>query len=207
MPVDSHQTSSKRGKDIKVKVEYFRHPDKLWSTQEIISDPKVVPQTRGVYGWYFNELPPQVPTQNYIQVDGCKLLYIGVAPKYPWSATTLHSRIMGKHLGNNASVSTLRMSLGTLLRKELGLSPMTRGTERNRSIWFGVQGEKELTDWMTLQTRVAWKKDEHPWEIETTAFKAYSNLLPLNIRGNKENRFRQILKSVRRNCRDEAWCR
>ena len=70
MLVDYQESSSKRNKDVKDKVEYFRHPHKLWLPQELLNDRKIVPKTKGIYGWYFSKLPAMVPAQSYIQVDG-----------------------------------------------------------------------------------------------------------------------------------------
>ena len=100
--------------EIEHKVDYFKKPKKLWKPEEIIDNSKIVPKVGGIYGWYFDVLPPRVPVQNYIEIDGWKLLYVGIAPRNQRSPSTLRKRVKGKHLGNNADVSTVRKSLGAL---------------------------------------------------------------------------------------------
>jgi len=88
------------------------------------------------------------------------------------------------------------------------LKPLRKGTRKNKSFWFGEEGEKRLTEWMTVCARVTWIVDEHPWQIEDVAIREYGNLLPLNIKGNKQNTFSTItLTCIRNDLKDEAWRR
>ena len=34
------------------------HPSKLWSRPEVLAKPCPVPNTAGIYAWYFQQFPP-----------------------------------------------------------------------------------------------------------------------------------------------------
>ena len=181
-------------------IEYFVNEPNLYRPEDIIKKPKLISNKKGIYGWYFDELPQKVPLGDYFTIEGYKLLYIGIAGKHVHSKNNLRKRICTFHLNRNANDSTLRKSLGTLLRDKLVIQPYKKG----RDFWFGTSGEKMLTEWMTLHSKVAWVVDERPWEIEKVAFTRYGNKLPLNIDENENNPFKYVLKKMRSDCQKEA---
>lgn len=198
----------KREQEIQSKVEYFKKPHKLWSPDQIINEPAVIPKTAGVYGWYFSEIPIQIPKLDFIQVNGWKLLYVGISGRYSNKKGNIDRRIRLQHLGgcSDASVSTLRRTLGSLLKEELSIKALPKGTKRKKKFWFGRQGEEILLRWIIEHARVAWIKDENPREIEQAILSDYGDLLPLNIEGNeKRNTFSATLKKLRYACKIEAW--
>ena len=104
-------------------------PQRLYSRAEFFTNPCPVPAKRGVYAWYFSEIPPGVPTSGCVTFDGHTLLYIGISPKNDSSSQNLRKRIR-HHYGGNAEGSTLRLTLGVLLaeRSEFPLRRVGSGS-------------------------------------------------------------------------------
>src|SRR5918912_1397479 len=88
------------------------HPERLFNAAEVTARPSPVPARPGVYGWYFSEVPPSVPTDQCHWLDGKALLYVGISPKAPptngrpASRQTLRNRPRTHYTGN-AEGSTL----------------------------------------------------------------------------------------------------
>jgi hypothetical protein len=83
-----------------------------------------VPVQNGLYAWYFRDIPPHVPTDGCLKVNGYTLLYLGIAPdkaNKPNSRSSLRKRIR-QHFRGNAEGSTLRRTLGALLEEESNFS-------------------------------------------------------------------------------------
>ena len=192
-------------KGLTEKIDYFKRPDEIISLGDIIEDKKILPNEKGIYGWYFKKLPPQVPNREYFGYGQWKLLYIGIAGKTKESKGTLYSRIFKKHINGNADISTLRKTLGPILRKELGLMPYKKGSGEYRSFWFGKEGENILRDWLIAHARITWVKDDQPRKVEQTFIDLYGHILPLNIDNNKRNPIGKDLMRLRKQCLDEAW--
>jgi hypothetical protein len=55
-------------------------PERLFSRAEVLQRPSPVPTSNGLYAWYFREVPPVIPTDGCLTVDGKTLLYLGIAP-------------------------------------------------------------------------------------------------------------------------------
>ncbi|RNL98558.1 hypothetical protein EFE23_13740 [Micromonospora solifontis] len=87
------------------------------------------------------------------------LLYVGISPKAPPSngrppsRQTIRSRIR-YHYRGNAAGSTLRLTLGSLLAKDLGIDLRRVGS--GKRLTFGREGEKQLTEWMAEHAQVTW---------------------------------------------------
>ena len=107
-------------------LEQIASPDRLWSRSEVLSKPSPVPREPGLYAWFFKEVPHEVPTEGCTTVGDLTLLYSGISPKAPQkdgkksSKQTLWNRIR-YHYKGNAEGSTLRLTLGVLLSKSLGI--------------------------------------------------------------------------------------
>ena len=56
-------------------------PDKLWARVEVLSKPCPVPREGGLYGWYFDAVPPGIVAANHHIVGKASLLYVGISPK------------------------------------------------------------------------------------------------------------------------------
>lgn len=195
---------SSRVEEIKNKVDYFRMSPILLSVKDLYANPSLLPKERGIYGWYFNRLPPEIPPNQYIEHGSLMLLYVGIAGRNEASNSTLRSRIISQHIKGNAYGSTLRRTLGPLLLKELKLTPYPKGNLHHKGFYFGP-GEKELTSWLVMHAWLAWIPEKKPWEIEDSILTTYGSILPLNIEKNPTNPVGATLNNIRIICQNQAW--
>jgi len=151
----------------------LKHPRKLWRLSEALERGSDLPSVPGYYGWYFRGLPRSVPTHESYQIDGWRLAYAGIAPCRDNSRQHLRRRIR-THARGNASSSTLRLTLGCLLRFPLCRTPSKRLT-------FG-RLEHKLSDWIEQHARVCWVSSDRPWTIERSLVEGL--ILPLNLQYN-----------------------
>lgn len=174
-------------------------PDRLWSAAEIVNGFAHVPKAAGVYAWYFDVVPPDVPTNGcHISPDGQVLLYVGIAPREAKTTTkpsmrTLRHRLRD-HLGGNAEGSTLRLTLGCLLAEQLGIQLRRVGSGKRYT--FTNPGEIVLDRWLAAHAHIAFAAVERPWEIESRLLSQLS--LPLNLSGNVAHLFATQLSRLRR---------
>ncbi len=125
------------------------------------------------------------------------LLYVGIAPREPRrsdskpSSQNLRGRI-SNHFRGNASGSTLRMTLGSLLARELGIQ--LRRTGSGERFMFS-DGEAALSDWMAEHARVRWLVDAARWRVEARFISEL--VLPLNLDQNKHSGFCASLSAAR----------
>jgi hypothetical protein len=54
-------------------------PAKLMDPRDLAAQPEVIPRARGVYAWYFDEDLGLPERNDYHEVDGWRLLYVGIA--------------------------------------------------------------------------------------------------------------------------------
>lgn len=171
----------------------------LKSRAEVLGSPCPIPTAPGVYAWYFSQVPGGIDTTGCHEVDGLKLLYVGISPKAPPtngkppSRSTLRQRLR-THYSGNAEGSTLRLTLGCLLGDEIGVSLRRVGSGRRRT--FTNPGEQLLDRWMDANAFVAWVPCERPWEVEGAVLAA-GHVLPLNIQDNPSARHVAYLSGVR----------
>ena len=88
-------------------------PKNLLSRSAVLSKPSPIPTERGLYAWFFKEIPGITPTDGCIVKDDLTLLYVGISPKNETSKENLRKRIT-YHYRGNAEGSTLRQTLGQL---------------------------------------------------------------------------------------------
>jgi hypothetical protein len=50
------------------------NPSRFWSLEDFLNNPSPVPREPGVYGWYFREIPPNVPIERCFHGIVCQLL-------------------------------------------------------------------------------------------------------------------------------------
>jgi len=170
------------------------HPTKLWSRHEVMCSPNPVPTVSGVYFWWFKGIPPGVPLDGCVIMNGYTLLYVGISPDKkgkPNSRANLRTRIK-THYSGNAEGSTLRRTLGVLLSAE-STYPLRRVGSGKR-MTFTHSGEQWLDEWMANHTKVHWVPHSEPWLLEEHLISSIS--LPLNIQGNK-HAFRPLLSALR----------
>jgi hypothetical protein len=160
-------------------IESLTDPVTLYSRPEILSKPSPVPAMRGVYSWFFKEIPANVPTDGCITKNGLTLLYVGISPKNSNSRQNLKRRITD-HFRGNAEGSTLRLTLGVLLVQESDFPLRRVGSGKRKT--FTHAGEQWLDNWMEKNAFVCWVEHPAPWELELELLKSLS--LPLNIKDN-----------------------
>jgi hypothetical protein len=179
-------------------------PDKLWTRAEVLSKPCPVPQEGGVYGWYFDAVPPGILAANHHTVGKASLLYVGIAPKAPPkngakpSKQTMRERIR-YHYQGNAEGSTLRLTLGCLLSEKLDIELRRVGSGKRMTF---AKGEAVLSQWMADNAFVCWQQDDAPWLRERELIEELP--LPLNLDGNKSNPFAATVSGLRRSAREVA---
>ena len=167
-------------------------PSVLYSRSAVLSKPSPVPAERGLYAWFFKEIPGVTPTDGCIVKDELTLLYVGISPKNGTSKENLRKRIT-YHYRGNAEGSTLRQTLGVLLTGKSDC-PLRRVGSGKR-MTFTHLGEGWLDDWMEENAFVCWVKHPAPWEVEKEVIESLS--LPLNIQDNQHHPFSRTLSEMR----------
>lgn len=177
------------------------YPEKIWSRDDVIRLPSLVPAISGIYFWWFKSLPSVVPLDKCVTFNDHTLLYVGISPDKrgkPNSRANLKTRIK-THYSGNAEGSTLRRTLGVLLSEESNF-PLRRVGSGKRTT-FTHTGEQWLDNWMAENAKVHWLPHDEPWVIEESLMSSYS--LPLNIQGNK-HAFKAQLSAMRSKAMTEA---
>lgn len=175
-------------------------PAHLYSRAEVMTRPSPVPRLAGIYGWYFDMPPGDVPAAASHEWQGHRLLYVGIAPKKPAvlavraSRRTLAKRIR-EHYNLNAAGSTLRLTLGCLLGLELRLIASRKYPGTATRMTFGLEGEQRLSAWMAKHARVVWLPCEQAWTVEDRLLEQLA--LPLNLDGHRHGAFHAQLSSIR----------
>ena len=105
----------------------------LFTRQQVLVEPALIPPARGVYAWYFRDIPPTVPVEDCHTRDGLTLLYVGISPKNASSLQNLRKRIT-YHYKGNAEGSTLRLTLGALLTPTSDFPLRRVGSGRRMSV-------------------------------------------------------------------------
>jgi len=153
------------------------------------------PPRSGVYGIYVR--PPARLAHFAGSKDG--LVYIGLS-------TNLAAREFETHFESaSTGFSTLRRSIGALLRADLSLQAIPRShgkAESNvRNYKFDTDGENRLTVWMRQNLEVGVHATSHYEELETALVE---HLMPLLNLTKWPNPDRGEIKRLRKVCADEA---
>jgi hypothetical protein len=180
-------------------IKSLSQPFILYSRSCVLSKPCPIPAVRGVYAWFFKEIPSGVPVDGCIVRDGLTLLYVGISPKNDASSQNLRKRIT-YHFKGNSGGSTLRLSLGVLLTEKSNY-PLRRVGSGKR-MTFTHMGEQWLDDWLEENAFVCWIEHQTPWEIERELLSALS--LPLNIQDNQHHSFAAELSDMRKAAKRQA---
>lgn len=138
----------------------------------------------GCYAWFFRleaikqlgGIVDNLPLEKCYVRGSLVLLYIGTSSskgiKEGVEPRCLKSRLK-KHLGKNASCSTLRLSLGLLLGQNL----------KKRRSRFRLEDEDDLNSWLCDNAFVCFVEDSDPIELESAILK-HLIFYPLNIKDN-----------------------
>ena len=130
-----------------------------------------------------------------------EIIYIGKTTK------SARSRILNTHFktGRTGS-STLRRSIGAILRERLNLTPVKRGLSHSgvRDFKFIDESERLLTTWMVENLSVSFVPCNHGKrllnELESDIIYILNPIL--NISKNSRNDKRFIIKELRKKCRE-----
>jgi hypothetical protein len=194
-------------KEFELTSERLLKPERLWSRAEILTRPCPIPSEPGIYAWYFRRIPPVVPIDRCHIFDGMPLLYVGISPSPPPanggkpSQQNLRKRLKNNHYKGDAYSSTLRLTLGCILEKELSITLRIPGPF-SRRMTFGSDGERKLSEWMGEHTRIACVACQNPWDVEEALIERLS--LPLNLDQNGRHAFRATLRAIRSDARRRA---
>lgn len=194
----SHGKVTSLGATVETLCKALAWPSRQWTSSEALARPSPVPRSRGMYAWYFRQIPGRVPVEGCHIIDGSMLLYVGIAPASETSMATLRTRIC-THFRGNAAGSTLRLTLGCLLSARLGLRLQRTG--RTGRLTFG-EDEKVLSSWLDENALVVWAECDHPWTHEAQIIRHLSP--PLNLDHNQDHPFHKALAELRSRCRREA---
>jgi hypothetical protein len=182
--------------DMEAVIRALTIPQRVFSRSEVLAKPCPVPKERGVYAWFFKEVPQGVPADGCYQHNELTLLYTGISPHEAFKPTTkqnLRRRIQGHYRGN-ASGSTLRKTLGVLLEQTSGF-PLRR-TGKTERLTLTPAVEEWLSQWMASNAFVTWVAYREPWHVEQQMLKLAS--CPLNLSDNLHHDFNATLREMRR---------
>lgn len=139
-----------------------------------------------------------------------RVLYVGIAKD------SLADRDLGNHFNTNSTGrSTLRRSLGAILKDTFDLKVFSRnGKNNNREILnyvFNIKGDLRLTEWMEKSLIIGCWEDKNKIQyyqlrdLEEQVIKVLQPTLDLDNRTRKYNPFADKLDSLREICRIEAF--
>ena len=172
------------------KIDLLTKTSRLYSREEIVNNPSLIPAEHGFHAWFFNHVPKPIPLKNTFKRDGYTLLFLGSVPSKESSNANLRKSILNQHLKGNAHDSTLRLSLACLLKDQLGISLVQHGSR----IFLG-DDEEILDEWLNKNVKIAYFVDEEPWIDKVDMIKELN--LPLNIEHNQKHPFYATLKKLR----------
>jgi GIY-YIG catalytic domain len=156
----------------------------------------------GIYGFFLSRGCLHIGDQK-ITPGRDKPLYIGK------TESSQKARDLKQHLSDGGTgYSTLRRSLGALLREQLNLKPRPRSTtetspRRFTNFKFAAAGEAELTGWMKENLRLGFcefsgLESEALSDCEKELIKSATPAL--NILHNPKSQYRVALRDARRRC-------
>jgi hypothetical protein len=176
------------GKFARTQASSNRVPSALFTVEDVLKAPSAAPNEPGLYAWWFDKLPDDVPLAGAPEQTGFRLAYIGIASHRPGSRRTLRQRLRN-HCNGPIAASTLRRSLAAVLIDQLNLHPFVGDSNK---VKLPEDEEARLSKWLSTHGRVAWIVDATPWAYEAELLK--SGLpLALNIRGGSHEFGRKLL--------------
>jgi hypothetical protein len=172
------------------------------NTKQFIDGHKDYPVKPGVYAFYLSD-------NSSLREFGAsgQLIYIGIA-KY-----SLHDRDFKQHFNSSKTGnSTLRRSIGAVLKDQLELSAIPRGgnNDTKRIVNYKFRFEQNLTDWMISNLQIGyWVPDKiltykQLRDKEKLITIELQPTLDLDPRTKKYNPLADRLDKLRGVCRDEA---
>ena len=173
-------------------------PTSLISRAESLRRPSAIPKSSGVSFWYFRDIPSVVPTFGCSTLNGCTLLYLGIAPDRTRRSASLFSSITRNYRGN-VEGSSLRRTLALLLQEKSRMPLLTASGARTV---LTAGGKRWLDHWMDENTFVGWTEHPEPRLIEYELLRKLP--LPLNTAHNGHHPFASVLKRMRLDALERA---
>jgi excinuclease UvrABC nuclease subunit len=159
------------------------------------------PDSPGVYRVFIAHGGALAGTRLAELADGA-LLYVGKAEE------SLRGRDIGQHLATGRTgSSTLRRSLGAVLRGKLRLRAVPRGDDEKATTnyKFDECGEERLTRWMEDNLLLSWTCCRSKAEAKSMERQVIRESAPaLNLTHNTSGRFVPVVEELRAECRREA---
>jgi hypothetical protein len=168
-------------------------PTQFFSRGQCLQRSSPVPISSGFCFWYFRSIPSVVPTDDCLTLNGCTLLYLGVAPDRASITNATLSNCVVRNYRGNVQGSSLRKTLGILLEGSSGFPLLRAGSAEGTTLTLA--GERWLDDWMEENVFVGWTEHPKPWTLEYELLLKLS--LPLNMSHNGHHPFASSLKTIR----------
>lgn len=127
-----------------------------------------------------------------------EVIYVGI------SQESLSKRDYKTHFnGNNAGKSTLRKSLGSLMRLKKTYRSEGEKDKTNPKIKFTEDDEKILSEWMNDNLLLLYKANNQPLTLETEMIASLNPPLNISKNHNTANKaYRSLLKTLRSDLSD-----
>ena len=172
------------------------------TTKQKVDGHKNYPTEPGIYAFFLTD------NSNFDDFGkGGQLIYIGIAKE------SLHDRDFNQHFktGKTGS-STLRRSIGAVLKDKLKLTAIPRGTENDTKRFdnYKFVEEQTLTDWMKANLEIGYWTPDKPLtyeQLRETEKLMTIELMPtldLDIRTRRFNPLSDKLDKLRNICRTQA---
>lgn len=173
-------------------------------TTKSAADHKDYPTSPGIYSFVLadNSTLKQFGT-------GGRIIYVGIAKD------SLRKRDLNTHFKTGRTGhSTLRRSIGAVLKQQLKLTALTRnGTTDQTAIdnfKFEADGDQRLSHWMLSNLKIGYWEDHNKIsyqvlrQLEEAVIKEIKPTLDLDNRTRKYNPLESVLDALRKICKVEA---
>jgi hypothetical protein len=174
----------------------------LRQTKKFVTEHKNYPTNSGIYAFYLSD------NSNLLEFGkGGQLIYVGIAKD------SIQDRDLNQHFktGKTGS-STLRRSIGAILKSELDLIAIPRGAENDKKRFenYKFTNDQPLTNWMTTNLQIGyWIPDKiisysELRNLEKAITLELKPTLDLDIRTRRYNLLATKLQTLRSICKTEA---
>lgn len=171
-------------------------------TKKFVTEHKSYPTQSGIYAFYLSD------NSNLLEFGkGGQLIYVGIAKD------SIHARDLNQHFktGKTGS-STLRRSIGAILKSKLNLIAIPRGAENDTKRFenYKFKEDQLLTNWMISNLQIGYWLPEkiisysELRDIEKNITCDLKPTLDLDIRTRKFNIHADNLVALRNICKTEA---
>lgn len=154
-------------------------------------------------GCYVLVADPETMRELGLDGSGPAALYVGKAED------SIHKRVSRTHLvKSRTGSSTLRRSIGALLRTKLALEPQPRSIKRTekdiQNYKFDSAGEQRLSEWVAASIRVCGVASSDPATTESSLIRQLHPPLNLTKLGGWTNPDKEMIGRMRKECAELA---